>query len=237
MHVITPLAGPDFVDPDGSIKALKPFQGQPLLKFALSTRPWASKVKHYSFVLYDCDESRRFANEYLIHWFEGCSIVYLSKFSRGAAMSCLAGLSVLDDFSYPLIIDLADIIYTSNVNIDEVLNVSPGIGAIAFVFDSDNPIYSYFACDHSGRVIEAAEKRVISHHASSGTYVFCDCPTFLQALTHAFQNESSQTFNDLFYVCPLFNGVIALGKQIILQDVYDIIDIKSKSAEVSSCYL
>jgi len=226
MHVIVPLAGPDFVRADGSIKALTPFQGQALLKHSLDSRPWASKAKRYSFVLYDCEDARRFAHDYLSHWYTGCSVVYLSAFSRGAAMSALAGLSVLDEFCQPLIVDLADIIYNSNVNIGQVLQADQSIGGIAMVFKSHNPQYSYLASDRNGQVVEAAEKKVISDQASAGTYIFRDCATALKAVAHAIENESSQTYNNLFYVCPLFNGVLAQGKQVTLAHVFDILDIK-----------
>ena len=33
--------------------------------------------------------------------------------------------------------------------------------------------------------------------------------------------------NDLFYVCPLFNGVVAQQKQVYLEFVSDVVDIKS----------
>lgn len=229
MHVIVPLAGPDFVRADGSIKALEPFQGQPLLRYALNSRPWASKAKSYSFVLYDCDETRQFAHEHLSKWYPGCSIVYLTTLSRGAAISALAGLSTLNEFCQPLVIDLADIIYKTNIDIEQVLQESPDIGGIALVFDSQNPQYSYLASDRSGRVVGAAEKKVISSQASAGTYIFSDCSTVLKAVAHAFENEPSQTHNNLFYVCPLFNGVLALGQQVTLVRAFDILDIKTTS--------
>lgn len=229
MHVIVPLAGPDFVRADASIKALEPFQGQPFLKFALDSRPWASKAKSYSFVLYDCKETRQFARDYLMHWYEGCSIVYLSTFSRGAAMSALASLSLMKEFCQPLIIDLADIIYNSDIDITQVLQISPGIGGIAIVFESQNPQYSYLASDGNGRVVGAAEKKVISNQASAGTYIFRDCATVLKSVAHAIENEISQTYNGLFYVCPLFNGVLAQGKQVAVAFACDIIDLKTPS--------
>lgn len=226
MHVIVPLAGPDFVRADGSIKALEPFQGKPLLRYALNSRPWSCKVKHYSFVLYDSEETREFANNYLRHWHKGCSIVYLSAFSQGAAMSALAGVSALNEFYQPLIIDLADIIYKSNVSIEQVLQASPDIGGIALAFKSRNPQYSYLASDKNGQVVAAAEKKVISDQASAGTYIFRDCAIVLRAIAHAIENESSQTYNDLFYVCPLFNGVLAQGKKVSLVPVSDVTDVK-----------
>ena len=144
-------------------------------------------------------------------------------------MSALAGLSTLNEFCQPVIIDLADIIYSSSIDIEEALQVKPNLGGIALVFDSLNPQYSYLATDRSGRVVGAAEKKVISDQASAGTYIFCDSATVLKAVAHAIENETSQTHNNLFYVCPLFNGVLAQGKQVELERAFDILDIKATS--------
>lgn len=227
MNVIVPLAGPDFIGTDGSIKALTLFQGKPLLKHALDSRPWASKIIRYLFVLYDCKQTRNFANKYLINWYQNCSIVYISSYSRGAAISILAGLSMLDTFSKPIIIDLADIYYKSSMDIEDELRKNSNIGGIALTFRSNNPRYSYLKLDKRSKVIRAVEKKVISDHASAGTYIFSDCATVLNAISHAISDENNQTHNNLFYVCPLFNGVIAQGKQVLTKSVFEIEDIKN----------
>jgi hypothetical protein len=147
-------------------------------------------------------------------------------YSRGAAMSSLAGLAVLDEFSEPLVIDLADLLYDSDIQIETTLQESQNIGGIALTFQSNNPHYSYLASGKDGQIIEAAEKKVISGQASAGTYIFRDCATVLRAVAHAIENESSQVHNDLFYVCPLYNGVIAYCQQTVLASAYSILDLK-----------
>ncbi|MBD2550419.1 hypothetical protein H6G65_12650 [Microcystis elabens FACHB-917] len=144
-------------------------------------------------------------------------------------MSALAGLSVMNEFCLPLIIDLADIIYKANIDIEQAFQAHSDVGAIALVFKSQNLQYSYLASDKSGRVVGAAEKRVISDQASVGTYIYRDSATVLKAVAHAIENEPSQTHNNLFYVCPLFNGVLAQGKQVALERAFDILDIKATS--------
>ena len=226
MHVIVPLAGPDFVSPNGAIKALYQIHGKPLLQYALESRPWSESVSHYTFVLHDCEESRLFAADYLACWYEGCSIVYISKFSKGAAISSLAGISLIKDFDQPIIIDLADIVYKSRASIVAVFGGNLGIGGVALSFQSSNPQYSYLRCGEGNKVVEAAEKRLISDRASAGTYIFRDSSIFLRAVAHALENHQNQTHNGLFYVCPLFNGVLAQGKEVVLEPVFDVQDVK-----------
>jgi len=226
MHVIVPLAGPDFVSPHGAIKALYKIHGRPLLQYALESRPWSKSISNYTFVLHDCEEARIFASDYLNRWYDECSIVYISKFSKGAAISSLAGISLTKEFDQPIVIDLADIIYRSDASIEAILSSNSDIGGVALSFQSNNPQYSYLRCADDNKVIESAEKRLISDQASAGTYIFRDSVIFLRAVAHALENHLDQTHNGLFYVCPLFNGVLAQGKEVILEPVFDIQDIK-----------
>lgn len=233
MQIIVPLAGPDFVRPDGSVKATQIVEGQPLLRAALESRPWAPRGPGreqgaaYSFVMIDAPETRRFAAETLAAWYPDAHVVFLSRPTRGAALSALAGLTAHAADGVPVIVDLADILYDSALDPAARLAAHDNAGGIALTFDSDNPAYSYLKTDTAGAFLEAAEKRVISRHASAGTYIFADASVLLRALAHALEHEATQTFNGLFYVCPLFNGVHAQGRQVLLEPVSHVRDIKT----------
>lgn len=225
MHAIVPLAGPDFVSRDGSIKAMYPLDGLPLLQRALQSRPWSTSIKHYSFILYDSESTRSFVSTYLSQWYSSSSFVYLSSYTRGAALSALAGLTVLPHFHAPLIVDLADILFTSDLDIDKVFFAESTIGGIVPSFTSTLPHYSYLKTQGS-QVTQAAEKKIISSSASSGTYIFRNSSIFLRALAHAFENEPTQTFDNQFYVCPLVNGILDQGLDVRLEPVSNVVDIK-----------
>ena len=228
MRVVVPLAGPDFIRPDGSIKAEIVVRGQPVLRATLDSRPWAAEIapERHVFVMADRPEARAFASGPLDHWYPGAARVFLSQHSRGAALSALAGvaMSVADDG--PLIVDLADILYASDLKPGSVFSQDPECGAIALAFQSKSPSYSYLRLDHDGRVVEAAEKRTISTNASAGTYVFADASVYMTAVAHALRDFDRQQHNGLLYVCPLFNGVLAAGYNVDLAPVTDVVDIK-----------
>lgn len=228
MRVVVPLAGPDFVLADGGVKATLDVEGAPLLKRALESRPWAPSIDpaKYVFVMLDRPETRRFAQTDLADWYQGAQVVFLSHPTRGAAISALAGVAASCGAGEPIIIDLADILYTSSLSPCQVFARNPDCGGIALTFQSDAPEYSYLRSDADGRFIEAAEKRVISTQASAGTYVFSDAAVFLRAVAHAIENEATQARNGLFYVCPLLNGVRAQGINVTLASVTEVIDIK-----------
>ena len=226
MNVIVPLAGPDFVRSDGSIKALTSFSGQPLLTHVLNSRPWAATASSYTFILKDAVETRMFVDLHLRHWYPLATVVFLSAFTRGAACSALAGVACQNDMHTPLIVDLADILYTTNLNVLDRLHGSPCCGGLALTFQSTNPSYSYLRTDDKGKVVEAAEKHVISSHASAGTYIFRNTIVYLKAMAYALADEVNQTYNGLYYVCPLFNGVLLQGMGIEMIGVENVIDIK-----------
>jgi len=228
MRVVVPLAGPDFIRPDGSVKAESVVQGQPMLRAALGSRPWAADVapERHVFVMADRPETRAFAAGSLARWYPGAAQVFLGQYSRGAALSAVAGvaMSVADDG--PLIVDLADILYSSDLKPRAVFSRDSNCGAIALAFQSRSPSYSYLRLNHDGKVIEAAEKRVISSNASAGTYVFADASVYLTAVAHALRDFDGQQHNGLLYVCPLFNGVLAAGYNVDLVPVSGVVDIK-----------
>ena len=228
MRVIVPLAGPDFILKDGSLKAEIELNGEPLLPRVLNSRPWASHVKEYSFILADEPETRKFANNSLTDWYPKSVVTFISDYTCGAALSALAGMATSKSVAEPVIVDLADILYSSTLEPTTLLEKHANCGGIALIFKADNPAYSYLRLDPSGSFEEAVEKRVISNNASAGTYIFRDMATYLRALAHNLENEQSQSYRNLFYVCPLFNGVKHMGKDVILETVTNVIDVKMK---------
>lgn len=229
MQVIVPLAGPDFVSPDGRVKALHDQGYGPLLSQALQSRAWSTQVapEDYCFVLYDQLETRAFVRDFLMLWYPGCKVVFISNFTAGAALSALAGAALqLGTQNSPIIIDLADILYDSQIDPVTIFAKSASTGGIAWTFPDTSPVYSYLRKDNQGRVVEAAEKRVISNEASAGTYGFSSGSVLLRAIAHALENAETQTFRDLFFVCPLYNGVLDQGLDVQTISVSNVKDIK-----------
>lgn len=228
MHLVVPLAGPDFVRVDGSMKALTTLDGAPLLRSVLLSRPWAGWVPPaaYVFVLHDEPGTRAFATGELREWFPGARVVFLSGYTRGAALSAAAGVAAVAGSSEPLIVDLADIRFAAEVKPADVLS-RKNIGGLALTFESTDPAYSYLRTDGRGNVVAAAEKPTISRNASAGVYGFSSAAVYFRAVAHSFEHEE-QTYGGLHYVCPLFNGVLAQGLDVELATVSDVLDIKQQ---------
>lgn len=224
--IIVPLAGADFVRDDGKVKGEVLVDGQPLLLSTLQSRPWYKDGddSRYIFVFMDSNITRSFARLHLSKWFPNCQTIFLSGNTRGAALSTLSALSLVRDFNVPIIVDLADIYYEysyENFNFE-----ATDLGAIALTFKSKNPKYSYLAFNSAGNFLKAKEKEVVSNNASAGTYIFRNFSILVQSIGLAVEDEENQTFNDLFYVCPLYNQVKLLGFDVLSHPVKNVKDIK-----------
>ena len=230
MRIIVPLAGPDFERADGQVKATLEIGGRPLLRRALEQRPWwvagQAGPADMVFVLRDTPASQDFAQGALRDWYPGAGIVTIGRYTRGAALSALAGIALMERIDEPICVDLADIEYASTL--DPLARFAETqAGGIVLTFPSDNPAYSYLATDAGGRVTEAAEKRVISDTASAGTYLFRDTACYPSAVAHSLTHADAVMHRDLFFVCPLVNGLVAQGLDVLLDPVTDVADIKT----------
>lgn len=229
MKVIVPLAGPDYFVGE-SPKGLISTPNGPLLLATLKTRPWYPIVpsSDYSFVLLDQFASRSFYANHLSKWFPGCSVAFLGQPARGAAVTASIGAAaVLEDPEVPLIVDLADIQFSSSY-VPFAGENDGSTAAVGFSFESSLGCYSYFSLAKDGlTVLGAEEKKVISRHASAGVYAFRSVIVMMRAMANVLENGDRYICNNVYYVCPLFNGVVEAGLKAVISPVSDVFDIKS----------
>ena len=225
-YVIVPLAGPDFVDGSGRIKALMDYKGGFFLEVILKSRSWYHNDLQFIFILKDSSAQRAFANEYLAKWFTLAHFVFLNHYTVGAALSALAGSALVSSFDVPLIIDLADIDYCLDVSPNDVFSQDACLGAIVPVFCSSSTDFSYLKFDENENFVTAREKEVISSLASAGTYIFRDFLIFIKSLSYLVANRSDLSVNGLLYVCPMMNGVDDLNFNVAAPLVSDFTVIK-----------
>lgn len=230
MIVIVPLAGPDFEYPDGSSKAEDDIGGQPMIQAVLESRSWWAGFERDEgslvFILRDSPVSRRVAVGLLLKLYPRAKIVWLGAGTQGAAMTILAGLSLVAHQRKPVCVDLADILFWGGADPVEAFKSDEQVGGILQLFSSDQERYSYATREASGYVIETKEKEVISNSASCGTYWFRNPSILLGAISWSLHHSSELTFRGLHYVCPLMNGVIATGHRVMGLDVDDCRDVR-----------
>lgn len=229
MKTIIPLAGPDFVRPDGSVKAELDVNGTPLLRCAIESRSWWRDGRlcdrDLVFVLLDQPSVRSFAERALGNWYPSARAVFLTTSTEGALLSTLAGVSLLAQHDEPICIDLADILFDEDAHPELVLS-NEDCGGLALTFPSNRDIYSYFRRDKFGAIVEAVEKRVISDEASAGVYFFKSPAVYLRAVAHSLDHRGELAYRERLFVCPAMNGVLAQGLRVEGYGVRNVVDIK-----------
>jgi hypothetical protein len=211
---IVPLAGPDLIHPDFGPRPLFPVDGRPLIDAALGSRRWARAVQpsDHVFVLREVD-GVELVIDHLEQSFPDCAIVRLPRLTDGALLSAMAGAAVVPASSGPVIVDLADIVFTGGPSADDLRAWPRDLGGLVPWFPSSDPRYSYLRCE-GNRVLETAEKRRISDQASAGVYLFRDVATFIAASGHSLANRDALAHDGSLFVCPAMNGVTAAGLEV-----------------------
>jgi hypothetical protein len=219
MHCVVPLAGPQLTHRQHGLIVNYPVEGTPLLRRTLETRPWwiAGRLtaRDLTFALREGPElaAMRAAVE---SWFAGCRIVILPGLTKGALLSALAGAAAIPALDAPLIIDLADILYSATVDIEQSFAADPSVGAMAPYFEANDACYSYFTFGLDDSIDFAAEKKVISRHASAGTYIFRSAAHFIAAAGRSMIEAPDElTVGNALFVCPALNGILRQGMRVM----------------------
>lgn len=219
MMCVVPLAGPDVVHPTLGIKPLMPVDGLPLVEAALTGRPWWRQGRlgpdGLVFVLRRDFDASRELEAVLRGRFPGAAFAWLGGQSGGALWSALAGTALLHRPDRPLCIDLVDILYEGDDPVADRFATDTDLAAVVPWFESGESCYSYLRMDAGGRVLEAAEKRVISSHASAGSYLFRDAATWLDAAAHSVRHRDRLAHGGALFVCPSIMGPVEAGRTVI----------------------
>jgi len=80
------------------------------------------------------------------------------------------------------------------------------LDAGTITFSSIHPRYSYVRLSAEELVVEAAEKRPISGHATAGFYWFARGNDFVRAAEEMIYKDAS--VNGAFYICPVLNELV-----------------------------
>ncbi len=215
MNVLILMAGthPSFEQAGyGFPRNLVQAKGKPVLQLVLENLLPLQTMGAKLCALINRDEDRRFHTGrvlQLIH--PEISIQRVEGKTSGALCTALLGIDHIAG-DEPLVITNGDILMDCDL-----------CGAIAdfqardldggtITFKDIHPRWSFVKLDESGYVIEAAEKRPISHHATTGFYYFRRGQDFLEAAFRSLQKDAH--VEGSFYICPIFNEMILLQQRI-----------------------
>jgi len=142
----------------------------------------------------------------------GCKIVKTDGLTEGAACTTLLAKDLINDDKHLLIANSDQIVdWDSSHFMYSMLTSDTDGGILTFTSEND-PKWSYAKLDENGFVLEVAEKKPISNHATVGIYYYNKGSEYVK---YAEQMISKNIrVNNEFYVAPIYNEMIQDKKKI-----------------------
>lgn len=143
-------------------------------------------------------------------------VVQLTGQTEGAACTVLAAIAHINNDNDLLIANSDQFVEGGT---DAFLRAARKKGAdgLLMTFASSHPKWSYARTDKSGTVLEVAEKKVISKHATVGIYYFARGADFVESAESMIHKNIR--YNNEFYVCPVYNEMLLAGKRIYIHEI------------------
>ena len=210
MKIIIPLAGPNYLS-RGVIKGQIMTSRGPLLRSILESRPWFNifPSESYVFIFLEHEKLRTFFYRDIKKFLPKSQAIFLSKETKGAALSALNGLTLFDlSESFPLLIDLADISFSCTKNYSSNIFNLYDSDVLINTFISQNESFSFAQVDKNNIVKVIKEKIVISNKALVGTYFFRSFNIYLKAIERSLNSFKNYSYNDLLFISPILNSLI-----------------------------
>ena len=141
----------------------------------------------------------------------GCVIIPVTEVTAGAACTVLLARGYINN-PEPLMIANGDQLV--DTDIDLYLRSMGNADGLIMTMRADDPKWSFVRLDGRGRVIEVAEKKVVSNEATVGIYNFRHGSYFVDAAEQMLKKDLR--VNGEFYVAPVYNEMAAKGREIII---------------------
>lgn len=146
----------------------------------------------------------------------GAEVVEVDGLTEGAACTVLAAAHLFDG---PNELVLANSDQKVDVDVGAFVQRMRDLRADGGIltFRDDDPKWSYARTDEGGRVVEVAEKRVISDQATVGVYYFRRGSDFARFARQMIAKDVR--VNGEFYVCPVFNELVEAGLDVRVHEI------------------
>lgn len=186
--------------------------GKPLLQHVVENLQPIQILGAEICALVNRDEDRRFHTGRVLKLLNpAISVKRVEGKTAGALCTALLGIDHIDP-EQPLIITNGDIVMDCDLSAAVAHFRALGLDGGTITFDDIHPRWSFVKLNEEGHVVEAAEKRPISHNATTGFYYFRQGKDFLQAAFRLLLKDAH--VEGSFYICPVFNEMILDQKKI-----------------------
>jgi NDP-sugar pyrophosphorylase family protein len=216
VNILVPIAGRDRYFPEGQFVFPKPLVdicGTPLIEHTLRGLLGIAGQPRFTFVVQE-EDCKSFGLDDVVKVVVGpqrADIMQITASTQGAICSCLMAIDHIDP-DEELMITNGDQVLLADLNeaIDDIRRRQLDAGVVTFM--STHPRFSYVRADGEGRIIETAEKRVISRLAIAGLYYFRRGGDFLDAAKRVLLNNNP--IHDAFFISQALNEMILGAKTV-----------------------
>jgi len=184
--------------------------GTLLIEHIIDTTREISEAKYYCAIL-QRDLSRFYLDDVVRQLISSVQIVHVPEDTKGSACTALLAAVTMNGDAPLLVVSSNEWV---KVNLTEVVKHfrDRDLDAGTITFRALHPRYSYVRLDDEGFVIEVAQHRPISSHATAGVFWFAQTQDFVDAAMALIRKDASDDGN--FYVAPTFNELILKQRRV-----------------------
>jgi dTDP-glucose pyrophosphorylase len=217
INIVIPMAGMGKRFADVGYKDPKPFipvKGKIMIERVLNNLNYKD-ARYILIARKEHVEARKEQVEYLKKKYN-VIIETVDRLTDGAACTVLKAHRHINN-STPLLIANSDQIIDASIAdfIDDCSKRK--LDGSILTFPSDHPKWSYAKIGQDGIVTEVREKVVISNKATVGIYLFTQGKDFVDGALDMI--SQADKVNHEYYVCPIYNHLIKIGKKIGTFDI------------------
>ena len=197
-------------------KFLVDVAGKPMIQWVTENINTEAK---YIFILNEDD----YKNYNMQHMFpllvDNLEIVTLKKETDGSAQTVLAAEKMINNEKPLAIINVDQYMEWNSNEFFYAMAADECDGGIV-TFESTHPMYSFVKIGKDGFISDCAEKKPISRNATAGVYYFRRGKDFVKGSKAMIKKQI--TTNGQYFVCPVYNELIAKGMKIRKYDIENV---------------
>ncbi len=219
INIVVPMAGAGSRFVEAGYKDPKPFidvNGKCMIERVLDNLRYPN-AKYILIVRKEHFEQRvEFVAQIKKHY--NVEFISVDKLTEGAVCTVLKARNLINN-DIPLMIANSDQIIDIKIEnfVNDCLDRSLDGSILTFIDKERNPKWSFAKINENNLVTQVKEKQLISNRATVGIYLFKEGRYFVDgSIDMIVENDR---VNNEFYVCPVYNYIIADNKKIGFYDI------------------
>lgn len=212
LNIVVPMAGRGSRFANAGYKLPKPLimvHDKPMIQYVTNNiRPKRTQIYISLF-------TRTYRKYDLINKLEeispNCIIVPVDGVTEGAACTVLLAEKYINNNDEMMIANSDQYV---DIDINDYIKAQEGYDGLIMTMKADDPKWSFIKYDENNLVTDVQEKVVISDEATVGIYNFAKGSDFVKYAKQMIEKEIR--VNGEYYVAPVYNEMIKMGKNNIL---------------------